>query len=129
MKLRHPILWLVATILSAQTIWSGPMLATSDIVKANNAFAFDLYKDLAKKPGNLVVSPFSIDTALAMSYAGARGETARQMAGVLHLPKGDTNVHACFKTLLKELNETNVTGCQLEMANSLWAQKGFTPIP
>ncbi len=101
------------------------MLATSDVVKANNAFALDLYKNLAKQPGNLVVSPFSIDTALAMSYAGARGETARQMAGVLHLSNGNTNIHACFKTLLKELNETNVTGCQLEIANSLWAQKGF----
>jgi serpin B len=125
MKLHYLILWLIVTALSIQNLLAEPTMVTTDVAKANNAFAFDLYKNLAKQPGNLVVSPFSIDTALAMSYAGARGETARQMAGVLHLPKGDTNVHACFKTLLKELNETNVTGCQLEMANSLWAQRGF----
>jgi serpin B len=125
MKLRHPILWLVATILSAQTLWSEPMLATSDIVKANNAFAFDLYKNLAKEPGNLVVSPFSIDTALAMTYAGARGNTARQMARVLHLPAGDTNIHVEFSALLKDLKDTNKLGCQLVTANALWAQQGY----
>ena len=119
MKLRCLILWLIATALSIQNLLAEPMLATSDVVKANNAFALDLYKNLAKEPGNLVVSPFSIDTALAMSYAGARGETARQMAGVLHLPAGDTNVHAGFSTLLKDLKDTNTLGCQLVMANAL----------
>ena len=70
----HPlILWAITAAMSVQTLWSEPMLVTSDIVKANNAFALDLYKNLAKEPENLVVSPFSIDTALAISYA-VRGE-------------------------------------------------------
>jgi serpin B len=129
MKLYNPILWLIVATLSTQTLWSASTPMTDEVVKANNAFAIDLYAQLAKEPGNLVLSPFSIDTALAMSYAGARGETARQMAGVLHLPNGDTNVHACFKTLLNELNNTNALCCQLVMANALWAQKGYPFLP
>ncbi|MFZ0826941.1 MAG: serpin family protein [Verrucomicrobiia bacterium] len=98
----------------------------SDLANANNAFAIDLYKNLAKEPGNLVVSPFSINTALTMAYAGAREQTASQMAKVLHIPSGNTNIHSGFAALLKALNGTNVVGCQFEIANSLWAQKGFT---
>jgi hypothetical protein len=79
MKIHHLILWTIAATLSVQPIRSEPALATNEVVKANNAFAFDLYKHLAKEPGNLVVSPFSIDTALTMAYAGARGNTASQM--------------------------------------------------
>jgi len=100
---------------------------TDEIVNANNAFAFDLYKNLAtNNPGNLVVSPFSIDTAITMAYAGAHGQTASQMAKVLHFFTGNENVHAEFATLLKKVNNTNIAGCQLEMANSLWAQKGYS---
>ena len=51
-----------------------------------NAFAADLYAKLAAQEGNLFFSPFSIDVALAMTYAGARGKTADEMAEVLHLP-------------------------------------------
>jgi serpin B len=129
MKLRHPILWLVATVLSAQTLWSEPILATNDIVKANNAFAMDLYSQLAKHPGNLVVSPFSIDTALTMAYAGARGNTAKQMADVLHFANGDTNVHARLSALLKDLRDTNTLGCQLDIANALWAEQRYPFLP
>jgi serpin B len=125
MKFRHLILWLVAAALPAQFVRSEPAQVVGQIANANNAFAFDLYKYLAKEPGNLVVSPFSIDTALTMAYAGARGQTASQMAKVLHIPSENTNVHSRFAALLKELNETNVTGCQLEIANSLWAQRGY----
>ena len=50
------------------------------IVEATNAFAVDLYAQLRKEDGNLFASPASISTALAMTYAGARGQTAEQMA-------------------------------------------------
>jgi len=51
----------------------------------NNAFASDLYAQLAAKDGNLFFSPTSIQTALAMAWAGARGQTADEMAKTLHL--------------------------------------------
>ena len=47
--------------------------------QGQNDFAFKLYKHLQGQPGNLFFSPFSIWTALAMVFAGARGETAKEM--------------------------------------------------
>ena len=60
------------------------------LVAGNSAFAFDLYRTLSSEDGNLFFSPYSISQALAMTYAGARGETERQMADTLHftLPTG-----------------------------------------
>ena len=55
----------------------------ADLVSGNSAFAFDLYHVLGEKDGNLFYSPYSISVALAMTYAGARGETERQMADTL----------------------------------------------
>jgi serpin B len=129
MKFNHLILWTIATILSVQPLKAEPASAVNQIAKANNAFAIDLYKNLAKEPGNLVMSPFSIDTALTMTYAGARGNTAKQMADVLHFANGDTNVHARFSALLKNLRDTNTLGSQLDIANALWAQKGYGFLP
>jgi len=55
------------------------------LVDGNNQFAIELYKAVAaKQTGNLLISPYSISSALAMTYAGARGETATQMAKTLH---------------------------------------------
>lgn len=55
-----------------------------DVAKDGNAFAFDLYARLrSEQSGNLLFSPQSISTALAMTYAGARGDTAAQMARTL----------------------------------------------
>ncbi|MDB6112315.1 MAG: proteinase inhibitor serpin [Pedosphaera sp.] len=104
------------------TAYSAP--ETKELLPANNTFALDLYSRLAKQPGNLVLSPFSVGTALAMASAGARGETARQMASALHLPDDHDHTHSGFLEWLKEMNETNASSCQLVIANSLWVQHG-----
>ena len=60
--------------------------ALTEVVEGNNKFALELYQKLHSREGNLFLSPYSISTALAMTYAGARGETERQMADVLNFP-------------------------------------------
>ncbi len=66
--------------------------ALAGAVAANNAFAFDLYSQVAAASsgsgGNLMTSPVSASLALTMTYAGAQGQTATEMASVLHLPSG-----------------------------------------
>jgi serpin B len=100
------------------------------VVTGNTAFAFDLYGRLKDLPavkaggGNLFFSPYSISTALAMTANGARGTTATQMTSALHLP-GDTTPAAAFGQLQKDLQaEAQKSGCQLNIANALWGQKG-----
>ena len=55
-------------------------------VAGNNSFALDLYARLREEEGNLFLSPFSISTALAMTYAGADGETGKQIYEALRFP-------------------------------------------
>ena len=90
---------------------------------AINQFAFDLYEHFQEEEGNLVLSPTSIATALAMTYAGARGETASQMADVLHLGE-DAGIHDSFRALLQSLQGDN-RPFDLSVANALWPQVGF----
>src|SRR5262245_6674670 len=61
---------------------------TQSLVEGNTAFALNLYGQLKHTPGNLFFSPYSISTALAMTYAGARGGTEKQMGKVLSLRQG-----------------------------------------
>jgi serpin B len=105
--------------------------ATPAAVAADNAFAAELYARLiAATPAhggatNLFCSPYSIRVALAMTWAGARAQTARQMAGVLHL--GDfppDQVHRAFADLIKQLNSGS-KDYQLAVANALWGQSGY----
>jgi serpin B len=95
------------------------------VVAGNNAFAVALYGQLRNQAGNLFFSPESISTALAMAYAGARGDTASQMAKTLHftLPPGQLN--PAMGALLGDLNTTH-QNYQLSVANALWAQQGYT---
>ncbi len=58
------------------------------IATGNNAFAFDLLRQLQTETGNVFYSPYSISSALAMTWAGARGNTEAQMAQVLHFDAG-----------------------------------------
>ena len=100
------------------------------VVRGDNEFAFDLYGRLRENQGNLFFSPSSISVALAMADAGARGETASEMAKALHFTLPPEALHAGFAALLKELNtESDKAGYQLKVANALWGQAGygFTP--
>jgi serpin B len=95
-------------------------------VSSDNGFAVNLYVRLASTPGNLFFSPYSIRTALAMTYAGAGGETATQMAAVLRLPDVPAEqLHTEFASLIKQLNTGGKDNYQLAVANALWGQSGF----
>jgi serpin B len=99
----------------------------SAVVKGNTEFAFALYGKLRIGNGNLIYSPASVSSALAMTYAGARGDTADVMAKTLHFNLPPDELHPAFGALLKELNGTGKNrGYQLSVANALWGQKGLS---
>lgn len=99
------------------------------LAKDNNAFALDLYHSLPREE-NLIFSPFSISLALAMTYAGARGETAEQMASTLHYTLPSEDLHAAFSYLDLALStpvsseEEEALPFRLRIANAVWAQEG-----
>ncbi len=97
------------------------------LVPGNTRFALDLYRRLAPAPGNLFLSPHSLSTALAMAYAGAKGETRRQMAAVLHLPASQDSADRGFRALDESLTQwlKDQKGVTLTVANRLWGQKGY----
>ena len=100
------------------------------VVKGNNEFATDLYARLrSDAPGNLFFSPYSISSALAMTSAGAHGETEAQMAKVLHFPASQARLHAGFKSLGDQIAASAKAGFQLRVANRLWGQQGFHFLP
>jgi len=104
--------------------------AVSPLVQANTQFALDLYQQIRTEPGNLFFSPYSISTALAMTYAGARGETAVQMAQALRFNLDETALHHAFGQLEAMLNEIEQIGdIQLSVANALWPHVSYEFLP
>jgi serpin B len=100
------------------------------LVNGNTSFAFELYRHLSKDEGNLFFSPYSISNALAMTYGGARGKTAADMAKTLQFPFDDQRLHPAFSTLLGDLTKPGQKrNFKLSIANRLWGQKdyGFAP--
>jgi serpin B len=94
------------------------------VVEGNNAFAIALYGQLRSQSGNLFFSPESISTALAMTYAGARGDTASEMAKTLHFTLPPERLHPAMGALLSDLNAPH-KGYQLRAADALWAQQDY----
>ncbi len=95
------------------------------VVRGNNKFALGLYQKLQELEGNLFFSPYSISISLAMTYAGAGGNTQTQMAQTLHFPTVQNQLHPVFALLAKKLGEAEKKGhVQLKIANTLWPRKG-----
>ena len=109
---------------------TAPAEDVAKVAEGCNRFAFDLYARLKGAEGNLFLSPYSISTALAMTYGGARGETAEQMVKVLCLPASGGAIHVAYATLQSDLNAAGAKGAfDLVVANRLWGQKGFAFLP
>src|SRR5215472_1698810 len=116
--------------------------ATSFDLAANatNQLGVDLYLQLATGGENLCISPYSINTALAMTFAGADGETRSEMARVLHFPNS-SDVPASFSALQNSLEQMSAKTAELakeskkfggpsepimlNIANRLFAQKSY----
>ncbi len=116
----------------------GPSVRTVSVTRPEDAgsfeddhndFALALYERLRSGHRNLFFSPFSIRIALAMSYAGANGETAAQMRRVLRFGSSDEALHVHLAGLLRRLNAATDDKCTLAIANSLWSQDGLPILP
>lgn len=86
-------------------------------------FAFDLYKELGAKPGNFFYSPYSLEIALAMTSAGARGPTLAEMQSALKL---DADPHQGLNELRVALQTSDPDRPELSVANRLWGRAGET---
>jgi serpin B len=93
----------------------------SAMADATAAFGADLFAKLRSRPGNLFYSPLSIESALAMTAAGAAGETKAEMDKVLHLPAD----HNAAGDLLGGLRSKPDSKYELAIANALWGQQGL----
>jgi serpin B len=109
--------------------------------KATNELGVDLHRQLARGDENLCLSPYSIQSALAMTFAGADGDTRTEMARVLHFSNDGDAIHASFASLQRSLEEMATKTAKiakdskkngiswepvtLAIANRLFAQTGY----
>ena len=105
---------------------------SESLVGDNSTFAFALYQRLRTEEGNLFYSPYSISLALAMTYAGARGETEQQMADTLQFNLPQDRLHPAFNSLDIELASRGEgakgkdgEGFRLNIVNAIWGQKDY----
>jgi len=107
------------------------------LVEGNTTFAVDLYQHLKSLKGNFFFSPYSISSALGMTYAGARGATEAEMAKTLRFTLGQDRLHQTMGKLMTDLNTRKLKGrwpkdpqagkrpFELVVANALWGQEGY----
>jgi len=106
---------------------SDPVLGNiTSFDDAINGFSFDLFKEFMADPGNtdnIFNSPYSIFTALAMTYEGARSNTAAEMAEVLGIEQDNDSFHNYIKNLYEYLNKNE--DYNISTANALWVNQGL----
>ena len=113
-----------------------PQSDMEELVAGQNALALDLLERLPLGPDNQFFSPVSIDQAMAMVYAGARGETARQMADVLHFTLPGDRLHPAINALDLALASRGQGAegkdgkpFRLHVVNAAWGQRGYRFLP
>jgi serpin B len=106
--------------------------ADRSVVSANNRFALTLYSNLRKDAKytnkTLFFSPFSISSALALTYEGARGSTADEIQSVFFFPNDSNQRRSGFGKLYSDINQGN-SQFILKTANALWAEKTYPFLP
>jgi len=104
---------------------TGPtQTGIQEVANANNKFAFDLYSQLDKSEGgNVFYSPYSISAALAMTYEGAKGQTASEMKSVFHFPESNI-LRPNFAAIHNEINKKDKP-YKLSTGNALWVQQDY----
>ncbi len=117
----------ILSLLIPAAVRGAVMQPATSNTSAGNAFAIDLYKQLATPESDLFFSPSSIETALSMTLSGARGRTEKQMATVMNVqPDAITHHHeelAGFEQQLKNiLKKGEIT---ITSSNSIWPQQGY----
>ncbi len=108
--------------------------AVQELVLGNNEFALDLYEKVCgiQESDNIFFSPYSISSALGMTYAGARGQTSVEMAEVLHFTLPVESTNRAFHSLTETLSSGDLSGADsgdpftLSISNGLWVQDGFS---
>lgn len=95
-----------------------------EVADANNEFAFEMYSELDKEEeGNIFFSPYSVSAALAMTYEGAKGQTADEMKSVFHFPESGV-LRPNFAAIYNDINRGS-DAFQLRTGNALWVQQDF----
>ncbi len=95
-----------------------------EVVNANNQFAFELYSELNKaEDSNIFYSPYSISAALAMTYEGAKAQTADEMKSVFHFPE-ENILRPNFAAIYNNVNKVN-KAYELRTGNALWVQHDY----
>jgi len=87
----------------------------AEIAAGFNAFGLELYRKVATTPGDQVISPASVAVALAMTHAGARGDTAKEMETALHVTRPVADLHAAVGTMLTSWNAPRETADPMPM--------------
>jgi serpin B len=117
----------MAEIANSQKPGAGSKFLPAEALAQDvSVFGLDLYHQLRRSEGNLFLSPYGISAALAMAYAGARGNTETQMASTLRYTSPQDILHASFAGLASGLEMSQQGGrLKLNTANSIWPQQGY----
>ncbi len=108
----------LTTIIAAVMLAVNASADSGQTAQSINTFGLDLHLRLAAEGGNAVTSPWSIQTALAMTYGGAAGKTREEMAKTLHFGGDEAALHAGFAALAKDLADiARQSQAQVKQAN------------
>lgn len=110
------------TMLAAVSMFSATTISAADAGTALNKKGFELFKILCNDDAkaNVFISPFSINSAFGMVYAGAKGDTAKQLSEVMGLPAEEKESSDYFGKLLKRYKETEGKDNSVYISNSIW---------